>query len=67
MALEYAPNKIRINAVAPTAIATDMVKEYIAASENKEEARAIAANVNPLVGPGSIYCTFTELYVFNYR
>ena len=30
MALEYAPNKIRINAVAPTAIETNLVKDFLA-------------------------------------
>ena len=29
MALEYAKNKIRINAVAPTAVETALVKQYL--------------------------------------
>ena len=29
MALEYAPNKIRVNAVAPTAVETPLVSAYL--------------------------------------
>lgn len=55
MALEYAPNKIRVNAVAPTAIETNLVKDFLAsmtAAGKKDEALQTLAKTNPLVGPG---------------
>ena len=35
MALEYAPEKIRINAIAPAPIETDLVKQFIETAANK--------------------------------
>lgn len=35
MALEYAPNKIRINAVAPTGIETEMIRKWMEAQPGK--------------------------------
>ena len=35
MALEYAPEKIRINAIAPAAIETDLIKQYIEMAADK--------------------------------
>jgi len=52
MALEYAPNKIRINAIAPTVIETDMVRKYLAGAADKEQAQAVISDTNPMVGPG---------------
>ena len=53
MALEYAPNKIRINAVAPTVIETDMVRKFLSTAADLEQAKAIVSDTNPLVGPGN--------------
>ena len=52
MALEYAPDKIRINAIAPTAIETDMIRKFLADAPDKEQAHAAIRRTNPLVGPG---------------
>ena len=52
MALEYAPNKIRINAIAPTVIETDMVRKYLSSAVDKEQAKAVVSDTNPMVGPG---------------
>ena len=52
MALEYAPNKIRINAIAPTGTETEMIKKYIETSPDPEATKAQIAESNPLVGPG---------------
>ena len=52
MALEYAPNKIRINAIAPTVIETDLVRKYKESAVDKDQAAAILAGTNPLIGPG---------------
>ena len=52
MALEYAPNKIRINAIAPTVIETDLIRKFKENAEDKEQAAAVLASTNPLVGPG---------------
>ena len=35
MALEYAPEKIRINAIAPAPIETDLIKQYIETAADK--------------------------------
>ena len=52
MALEYAPNKIRINAIAPTVIETDMVRKFLEGAEDKAQAQAVVSDTNPMVGPG---------------
>ena len=52
MALEYAPNKIRINAIAPGAIETEMIKKYIETSPDPEKTKKRISENNPLVGPG---------------
>ena len=54
MALEYAPNKIRINAVAPTVIETDMVRKFIDGAADKEQALSIVSTTNPLLAPGKL-------------
>merc|ERR1711937_164744 len=51
LALEYIPAKIRVNAVCPTVIETDLVRKFIDMSEDKAMAHAIIANTNPMVGP----------------
>ena len=40
MALEYAPNKIRINAVAPTGIETEMIRKWMEAQPGEGKASA---------------------------
>jgi len=51
-ALEYIPSKIRVNAVCPTAIETDLVKSFIENSEDKQASIAMIGSTNPMVGPG---------------
>ena len=52
MALEYAQQKIRVNAVAPTAIETELIRAYIENADDKETARKLMTDVNPMLGPG---------------
>ena len=51
-ALEYIPAKIRVNAVCPTSIETDLVKSFIENSEDKQASIAMIGSTNPMVGPG---------------
>ena len=52
MSLEYAPNKIRINAVAPTVIVTEPIQKLI--DTKPDVAKALITNSNPLLGPGNL-------------
>ena len=52
MALEYAPAKIRINAVAPTVIETETVHGLIDGDVTESLAKVGLSPCNPLVGPG---------------
>ena len=54
MALEYAPAKIRINAVAPSVIETERISSFIAGNDDVTQALAKygISPCNPLVGPG---------------
>ena len=52
MALENAPLKIRINAIAPSPIETDLVRQFKASAADPAQAQAVLASTNPLVGPG---------------
>ena len=61
MALEYAPNKIRINAIAPGPIETEMIKKYISTSPDPEKTKARISENNPLVGPGSYLQSFENI------
>ena len=47
-AIEYIPERIRVNAVAPSTIETPMVKAFIEASENPEMMRKQANMNNPM-------------------
>ena len=49
-AIEYAKQGIRINAIAPTAVLTPMVEEFIESSEDPEAFRAERENWNPIPG-----------------
>lgn len=49
-AIEYATNRIRVNAIAPTAIDTNMLKELIANSEDSDAVREYFKNMTPTPG-----------------
>ena len=49
-ALEYAPDRIRCCALAPTGILTPLVEHFIENSPNPEEQRAAFETMNPLQG-----------------
>ena len=49
-AIEYGKNNIRVNAVAPAAVLTELVERYIERDENPEAARKMIMNHNPLPG-----------------
>ena len=49
-AIEYAPSGIRVNAIAPTAIETNMVKELIANSDDPDTMLEGLQNMNPIPG-----------------
>jgi len=49
-AIEYAKKGIRVNAIAPTAVLTPMVEEFIETSEDPEAFRAERENWNPIPG-----------------
>ena len=46
MAVEYAPNKIRVNAIAPSVILSDRVKKLLAASPEIEAISSTCRNKN---------------------
>lgn len=48
LALEWAPRRIRCNAIAPGPVHTSMVEQRLSASKNPEAALARLAGVNPL-------------------
>ena len=52
MALEYAPNKIRINAIAPAVIVTETVQGML--ETVPDMAKAMLRSANPLLGPGNL-------------
>lgn len=49
-AIEYGKSNIRVNAVAPTAVLTELVERYIERDENPEAAREMIMNHNPMPG-----------------
>ena len=61
MALEYAPNKIRINAIAPGVIETEMIKKYIETSPDPEKTKNRFSEENPLLGPGKTLQSFENI------
>jgi 2-keto-3-deoxy-L-fuconate dehydrogenase len=48
LAVEWAPRRIRCNAIAPGPVLTSMLQERIDASEDPEAAREAFGRVNPL-------------------
>ena len=50
MALEYAKDKIRINAIAPTVIVTEPIQKLI--DTDPDMAKTLITNSNPMLGPG---------------
>ena len=53
MALEYAKDKIRINAIAPGGIQTEMIDKFLEAAEKAgtlEETEARLKAANPMLG-----------------
>ena len=49
-AIEYAPHKIRINAICPTVINTPLVEKHIANSSEPDVLRQAMQNMNPIPG-----------------
>ena len=56
MALEYAPAKIRINAIAPSAIETENVAALIDGPDVEKSLSRFDFHIgNPMVGPGEYF------------
>ena len=51
-ALESIPAKIRVNAICPTVIETDLVTAFLNSSPDRAATEAMLATTNPMVGPG---------------
>ena len=70
-ALEYAPNKIRINAVAPTIIQTEAVTAVLESAGDDEKAQSVINDwiswSNPMVGPGKALTSTHEPKVISFR
>lgn len=49
-AMEYAKYGIRVNAIAPSVVKTDLVEHFIASSENPEATEEQFSNLNPMPG-----------------
>jgi NAD(P)-dependent dehydrogenase (short-subunit alcohol dehydrogenase family) len=49
-AIEYAAHRIRVNAVAPTAVMTDLVREHIERSADPEATRRLIESQTPIPG-----------------
>ena len=50
--LEFVDAKIRVNAVCPTAIQTEMITTFLETAPDRAQAEAVIASVNPMVGQG---------------
>lgn len=49
-AIEYAPQRIRVNAICPTTVRTPLLEQFIENSSDPAEAREQSENLNPLPG-----------------